>query len=291
MGVRSPGSGLPSPSAASWLRSTMRPARSSRPPSRPRRTRRPIPGHSTPWDAPSDSPPPPIQMGMASSSAAIRMGRLPRSCRGPRSPLRWGAHRNSSRHPPHRRRQPAGQGPDRAALKHPPRSPRRRAHPRGDHDPGRGGHLPRHHVPASLQRAVCGAGGDGHQGLPAGAAGHGPRSGCTFHHGRQIALDNTVRLEAVVLQLTPSPHRRSYPRASADVVQCLDGSWRIYIGDCLVTTTPAPLDPGQLRARKRRRRAPTPRHSAGRAGWGADIFPELRQLLSRACGRSIILSP
>ncbi len=34
--------------------------------------------------------------------------------------------------------------------------------------------------------------------------------------------------------------------------QCLDGSWRVYVGDRLVTTTPAPPDPGQLRARKRR---------------------------------------
>jgi hypothetical protein len=75
---------------------------------------------------------------------------------------------------------------------------------------------------------------------------------CAFHSGRQVALDNTVRVEAVVLQLTPGPHRRRYARAPADVVQCLDGSWRIYIGDRLVTTTPAPLNPGQLRAQKRR---------------------------------------
>jgi transposase len=75
---------------------------------------------------------------------------------------------------------------------------------------------------------------------------------CAFHYARQVALDNTVRVEDVVLQLAPGPHRRSYARAQADVVQCLDGSWRVYVGDRLVTTTPAPLDPGQLRARKRR---------------------------------------
>jgi hypothetical protein len=67
-----------------------------------------------------------------------------------------------------------------------------------------------------------------------------------------VALDNTVRVDGVVLQLAPGPHRRSYARAQADVVQYLDGAWRVYIGDRLITTTPAPPDPGQLRARKRR---------------------------------------
>ena len=75
---------------------------------------------------------------------------------------------------------------------------------------------------------------------------------CAFHYVRQVALDNTVRVDGVVLQLAPGPHRRSYARAQADVVQCLDGSWRVYVGARLVTTTPAPPDPGQLRARKRR---------------------------------------
>ena len=75
---------------------------------------------------------------------------------------------------------------------------------------------------------------------------------CAFHYGRQVALDNTVRVEEVVLQLAPGPQRRSYARAQADVIQCLDGSWRVYVGDRLITTTPAPPDPGQLRARRRR---------------------------------------
>ena len=75
---------------------------------------------------------------------------------------------------------------------------------------------------------------------------------CAFHYARQVALDNTVRVEDVVLQLAPGPQRRSYARAQADVVQCLDGAWRVYVGDRLVASTPAPPDPGQLRARKRR---------------------------------------
>lgn len=75
---------------------------------------------------------------------------------------------------------------------------------------------------------------------------------CAFHYARQVALDNTVRVEDVVLQLGPGPHRRRYARAQADVVQCLDGSWRVYVGDRLVPTSPAPPPPSQLRARKRR---------------------------------------
>jgi transposase len=75
---------------------------------------------------------------------------------------------------------------------------------------------------------------------------------CAFHYARQVALDNTVKVEEVVLQLAPGPQRRSYARAQADVVQCLDGSWRVYVGDRLVGSTPAPLAPGQLRARRRR---------------------------------------
>jgi hypothetical protein len=75
---------------------------------------------------------------------------------------------------------------------------------------------------------------------------------CAFHYARRVAADNTVRVEDVVLQLQPGPGRRSYARAVADVVQCLDGAWRVYVADRLVATTPAPPDPGQLRARNRR---------------------------------------
>jgi hypothetical protein len=75
---------------------------------------------------------------------------------------------------------------------------------------------------------------------------------CAFHSARRVALDNTVQVEDVVLQLAPGSHRRSYARAQADVVQCLDGAWQVYVGERLVASTPAPPDPGQLRARKRR---------------------------------------
>jgi transposase len=74
---------------------------------------------------------------------------------------------------------------------------------------------------------------------------------CAFHYARRVAADTTVRVEEVRLPLLAGSGRRSYAKASADVVQCLDGSWRVYIRDRLVATVPAPPDPGQLRARKR----------------------------------------
>ena len=76
--------------------------------------------------------------------------------------------------------------------------------------------------------------------------------GVQSNHTRQVAADNTVRVEEVRLQLLPGPRGRSYAKASADVVQCLDGSWRVYVRERLVATRPAPPDPGQLRARRRR---------------------------------------
>jgi len=88
---------------------------------------------------------------------------------------------------------------------------------------------------------------------------------CAFHYPRQVAADNTVRISDQVLQLLPGPGRRGYAKASADVVQCLDGAWRVYVHDRLVATTPAPPDPGQLRARKRGR---------GPSSGGEDIFTE-----------------
>jgi len=75
---------------------------------------------------------------------------------------------------------------------------------------------------------------------------------CAFHYPRTVAADNTVTIDGQVFQLQPGPRRRSYAKARADVVQCLDGSWRVYVHDRLVATTPAPPDAGQLRARRRK---------------------------------------
>ena len=76
---------------------------------------------------------------------------------------------------------------------------------------------------------------------------------CAFHYARTVAADNTVTIDGLVLQVQPGPRGRSYAKAPAEVVQCLDGSWRVYVHDKLVVTTPAPPNPGQLRARRRSR--------------------------------------
>lgn len=76
---------------------------------------------------------------------------------------------------------------------------------------------------------------------------------CAFHYDRTVAADNTVTVFGTVLQVQPGPHRRGYAKAPADVVECLDGSWRVYVHDRLVATTPAPAAPRQLRARRRQR--------------------------------------
>jgi transposase len=79
---------------------------------------------------------------------------------------------------------------------------------------------------------------------------------CAFHYARTVAADNTVTIDGLVLQVQAGPRGRSYAKAPAEVVQCLDGSWRVYVHDKLVVTTPAPPEPGQLRARRRQRPKP-----------------------------------
>jgi hypothetical protein len=81
---------------------------------------------------------------------------------------------------------------------------------------------------------------------------------CAFRYARTVAVDNTVAIDGQVLQLAPGPRGRSYAKAPAEVVQCLDGSWRVYVHDKLMATTLAPADPGQLRARRRSRPKPGP---------------------------------
>jgi transposase len=78
---------------------------------------------------------------------------------------------------------------------------------------------------------------------------------CSFHYPATVQNDNTVRLSGVVLDIPPGPRGRSYARARVDVCQLLDSSWRIYTADdCLIATAP-PTEPGELRAKPRRKRS------------------------------------
>ena len=107
---------------------------------------------------------------------------------------------------------------------------------------------------------------------------------CAFPYAYQVAADNTVRVDEQGLQLAPGPGRRSYAKVPADVVQGLDGRWRVSVHDQLVATTPAPPDPGQLRARQGRRAPPAhPGVDAPGAPAAARRAPEVAPPARPAC--------
>src|SRR5205809_831488 len=85
---------------------------------------------------------------------------------------------------------------------------------------------------------------------------------CRFRYEATVLNDNTVRLGGtIVLDIPPRPRGRSWAGTRVEVRQLLDGTWRVYSGDRLVTTG-AVTTHGELRAllhrRKRGRGAPTP---------------------------------
>lgn len=51
---------------------------------------------------------------------------------------------------------------------------------------------------------------------------------CCFHYLRTVANDNTVRLDAHVLQLLPGLHGRSYARTRVEIHERLDGTFAVY---------------------------------------------------------------
>jgi len=56
----------------------------------------------------------------------------------------------------------------------------------------------------------------------------------SFHYCLRVALDNTVRVGKVLLDIPPGPYRMSYAKAYVEVRQLLDGTWRIYYKDHLI---------------------------------------------------------
>src|SRR5881628_2922085 len=91
---------------------------------------------------------------------------------------------------------------------------------------------------------------------------------CSFRYEATVLNDNTVRLGGtIVLDIPPRPRGRSWAGTRVEVRQLLDGTWRVYSGDRLVTTGAATTH-GELRAllhrRKRGRGAPTtpPMHAS-----------------------------
>ena len=86
---------------------------------------------------------------------------------------------------------------------------------------------------------------------------------CSLYTEATVLNDNTVRTQGLVLQLTPGPGARGYAQARVEVRHLLDGTWRIYHRDQLLTTQPAVSGPPQQSLRRRRySRGPSPTVSA-----------------------------
>lgn len=77
---------------------------------------------------------------------------------------------------------------------------------------------------------------------------------CAFQYEATVLNDNTVRLSGLVFDIPPGPGGRGYGKARVQVVQLLDGSWRIYRNDEVIATAPS-TELGELRARKHRKRS------------------------------------
>jgi hypothetical protein len=82
---------------------------------------------------------------------------------------------------------------------------------------------------------------------------------CSLYTEATVLNDNTVRTQGRVLQIPPGPGGRGYAKARVEVRQLLDGTWRIYHLDRLLTTQSARSGPPQQSLRRRRyARSPLP---------------------------------
>jgi transposase len=104
-----------------------------------------------------------------------------------------------------------------------------------------------------------------YQPLPAGCD---PWQICCLAYERTVANDGTIGFGGQRLQLHPPAGRASLARATVEVREHLDGSLSVWHGITALTTTAAPPDAPQLRARGGAR--PTPVSSPGR-----DLLPDV----------------
>jgi hypothetical protein len=89
---------------------------------------------------------------------------------------------------------------------------------------------------------------------------------CSLYTEATVLNDNTVRVQRTVLQIPPGPGGRGYAKARVEVRHLLDGTWRVYYQDRLLSIH-APVT-GMPTTSFRRR---TPSHGSSRSG---DIFSE-----------------
>jgi transposase len=67
-----------------------------------------------------------------------------------------------------------------------------------------------------------------------------------------VGNDNAVRVGGMVIDIAPGPHRMSYARARVQVLQLLDGSWRVYYQGRQIGAAPATEIAELTRTRRRR---------------------------------------
>jgi len=72
----------------------------------------------------------------------------------------------------------------------------------------------------------------------------------------KVSSDNTVRLDGMILDIPPGPHKRSYAKLPVQVRQLLDGRWRVYYRDRVIAQAPATGIAELTRTRARRKDIP-----------------------------------
>jgi len=72
----------------------------------------------------------------------------------------------------------------------------------------------------------------------------------------KVSPDNAVRLDGMILDIPPGPHKRSYAKLPVEVRQLLDGRWRVYYRDRVIAQAPATNIAELTRTRTRRKDIP-----------------------------------
>jgi len=69
----------------------------------------------------------------------------------------------------------------------------------------------------------------------------------------KVSPDNAVRLDGMILDIPPGPHKRSYAKLPVEVRQLLDGRWRVYYRERVIAQAPATQIAELTRTRTRRK--------------------------------------
>lgn len=74
-----------------------------------------------------------------------------------------------------------------------------------------------------------------------------------------VANDNAIRFDGMVIDVPPGPGKRGYAGARVEICQLLDGSWRVYHKDKLITEAPSTgiAEPIRTKTRRKGSRAAT----------------------------------